>query len=160
MQQRDARKPEPCPCATRREFRALTPAITFRAAVRASRHRARGQVSRQAGSQGGQGQEFLGVRECLAHIASAHRSQPGNRREFSTLEAVRRESQGRYRRELSFAKGDIGGPGNALISDRPVSTGSPRDAPPVISPSPRDFTTPAFHAALLIPRAERSPAIS
>lgn len=38
VQQRDARKPEPSPCETRREFRALTPAITFRAA-RASRHR-------------------------------------------------------------------------------------------------------------------------
>lgn len=48
-----------------------------------------------AGSQGGQGQEFLGVRECLAHIA-VHRSQPGNPARGS-LEAVRRDSQGRCR---------------------------------------------------------------
>lgn len=46
-----------------------------------------------AGSQGGQGQEFLGVRECLAHIA-VHHLQPGNSARGS-LEAVRRDSQGR-----------------------------------------------------------------
>jgi len=47
------------------------------------------------GNQGGQGQEFLGVRECLAHIA-VHCSQPGNPAR-SSLEAVRRDSQGRCR---------------------------------------------------------------
>lgn len=98
---------EPCPCKTGREFspvraacctRALlTPAIIFRARSLARRLTLPGNClgASWAGSQGGQGQEFLGVRECLAHIA-VHHLQPGNSARGS-LEAVRRDSQGRCR---------------------------------------------------------------
>ena len=98
---------EPCPCETGREFsrvrttrctRALlTPAIIFCAQSLARRLALPGNClgASWVGSQGGQGQEFLGVRECLAHIA-VHRSQPGNSARGS-LEAVRRDSQGRCR---------------------------------------------------------------
>ena len=96
---------EPCPCTTGREFsrvrtacctRALlTPAIIFRARSLVRRFELPGNCldASWVGNQGGQGQEFLGVRECLAHIA-VHRSQPGNPAR-SSLEAVRRDSQGR-----------------------------------------------------------------
>lgn len=100
---------EPCPCKTGRGFSRVRAACVARA--RGSRPRlssARGAESSRrlalpgnrldaswAGSQGGQGQEFLGVRECLAHIA-VHHLQPGNPARGS-LEAVRRDSQGRCR---------------------------------------------------------------
>lgn len=42
-------------------------------------------------SQGGQGQEFLGVRECLAHIATSYTPEIRER----SLEAVRQDPQGR-----------------------------------------------------------------
>lgn len=76
----------------------LTPAIIFRARSLARRLALPGNClldASWAGSQGGQGQEFLGVRECLAHIA-VHRLQPGNLARGS-FEAVRRDSQGRCR---------------------------------------------------------------
>lgn len=75
----------PCPC-WRREFRVRKkrarartrprlsspgPWFTLPGSLAAGRARCR-----QPGSQGGQGQEFLGVRECLAHIATS--LSPGN----------------------------------------------------------------------------------
>lgn len=50
-----------------------------------------GQATLWVGSQGGQGQEFLGARECLAHIATSR--SPETKESF--LEAVHQQPQGR-----------------------------------------------------------------
>ncbi|CAD1468381.1 unnamed protein product, partial [Heterotrigona itama] len=51
----------------------------------------RHQATLRVGSQGGQGQEFLGVRECLAHIATSRSPETSQ----SFLEAVHQRPQGR-----------------------------------------------------------------
>ncbi|KOX67271.1 hypothetical protein WN51_10617 [Melipona quadrifasciata] len=53
--------------------------------------RQRHQATLRVGSQGGQGQEFLGVRECLAHIATSRSPETSQ----SFLEAVHQRPQGR-----------------------------------------------------------------
>lgn len=82
---------EPCPCKTGREFSHVRATCCTRTRSRprlsSARSLAEARASRHyhdaswAGSQGGQGQEFLGVRECLAHIACASLAarKPGKR---------------------------------------------------------------------------------
>lgn len=94
MQQRDARKPEPCPCGTGREFsRVSAHAHAARSRPWLSSARECGEAGSSrfqappggaswAASQGGQGQEFLGVRRASGtHRRSIARS-PETRREF------------------------------------------------------------------------------
>lgn len=73
------------------------------------------------GNQGGQSQEFLGARECLAHIA-AHRVVPPARKPArnSPLEAVRRDSQGRYCSLVEERSVNISCLVTSLISGYPV----------------------------------------
>lgn len=118
LQQRDARKLGPCPYARlNREFsRVCEHAIIFRASENPAGY-SRFQASTSwVGNRGGQSQEFLGVRECLAHIA-AHRvlsyaaRKPG---ESSPLEAVRRGSQGRYSSRRKYPWREAGYPSSSV----------------------------------------------
>lgn len=84
----------PCPTAGETRVsraRVLTPAIiSGRGGLQGGLGSGQ-QLSRvTVGSEGGQGQEFLGVRECLL---STH--EPGNEGEESFLEAVHQRPQGR-----------------------------------------------------------------
>lgn len=78
--------------------RVLTPAIILERVGEGgcSGLRSGQQLSRvTVGSEGGQGQEFLGVRECLLVHTSRVAAQPGNEGEESFLEAVHQRPQGR-----------------------------------------------------------------